>query len=209
MINEIIESLKPKITALPFIDKYGGLVRVVKKAYTNEQGVYYKTFPVTCETDLSDCGDEGKLKALTPNDSYKSLAYFESAGNVRVSSTQYKGKEVVKVTAPIDFICWLNLPKLGISECHSSIFELMMIQFFYEDHKGKCESSPITYTDLKINILSFSSRDEKIFSKYSYGDMLGLTLYPFDFFKVNLEITFYVDPNCLKGFVFGAPLLNC
>ncbi len=212
MINDIIETIKPRILELPFIDKYGGLVRIVKKGYTNENGVYYKTFPVTCETEIADCNDEGKLRALTPDESYKSLSYFESAGNIRVNMEDYKGKRVVKVIAPIDFVCWLNLPRLGITDCHSSIFELMMIQFFNQSASSKisCEHD-INYVDVKFKIISFSSRDEKIFSKYSYGDMLGLLIYPFDFFKINLEISFYVDPNCINGngFLFGAPLLNC
>ena len=206
MINEIIDSLRDSILSLPFIDKYGGLVRIVKKAYTNEQGVYYKTFPVTCESDINDSKDEGKLKALMPNSDYKSLAYFESAGSLKVTHMSYKGKDVVKVSAPVDFICWLNLPKFGISECHSSVFHLHIINFFSRKIKKSCSSESFSWVDLSFNINGFASRDEKIFSKYSYGDMMALTVYPFDFFKVNLEIVFYVDPKCVDDYVFRAPI---
>jgi hypothetical protein len=206
MIHEVIESLRTKITGLPFIEKYGGLVRIAKKAFTNDEGIYYKTFPVSCDVSNAECWNNDRYKDLLPDENYKSIAYFESAGNIIVKKTQYlsSGRDAYHVIAPIDFICWLNLPKLGISDCHSSIFELMAVDLFYQSHKPQLENFNVA--SFKMEIKSFSSRDEKIFAKYSYGDLSGLLLYPFDFFKISLELSFYIDPNCIQNFVLNPPI---
>ncbi len=208
MINEIVESLRTKINELPYIDKYGGLVRIAKKAFTNDQGVYYKTFPVSCDVSNAECWNNDRYKDLVPDENYKSIAYFESAGNIIVKKKPYlnTGRDSYHVIAPIDFVCWLNLPKLGVSDCHSSIFELMAIDLFHKEHKPILEN--LTVASFKIDIKSFSSRDEKVFSKYSYGDLNGLLLYPFDFFKISIDLDLYIDPKCIQNFVLNTPI-NC
>jgi hypothetical protein len=194
MIEKVINMLSEDLINLPYIDVYGGLVRTAKKAFTNENGVYYKTFPVSC--DFKECHDDSVLQALVPNEDYKSLSYFESAGNVNVTNDYAN----FKIKAPVDFICWLNLPKLGIDNCDTSDFELNIIKFFSR------KFDLLHHNFLKINVVSLASRDSKIFDKYSYGDLLGLLLYPFGFFKISLIIEFTIDPKCIDDIVIGDPI---
>jgi hypothetical protein len=198
MIYEVIQSLQPKLIELPFIDRYGGLVRIVKKGFTNDDGIYYKTFPVSCDITNTQCWENQRYKDLTPDERFKSISYFESAGNITIQKEDFLGRQSYKITAPLDFVCWLNLPKLGIQECHNSMIELMMIKFFHQDHKPNIEN--LVIANYKTTVKGISSRDEKIFSKYSYVDLSGLLLYPFDFFKISLELSFYIDPRCIHMF---------
>ncbi len=206
MIHEVIESLRHKITAYSFIDRYGGLVRIAKKAFTNDDGVYYKVFPISCDVTNEQCWDDDRYKDLVPDDRFKSISYFESAGNVTVKKDFFAGRNTYKIIAPVDFVCWLNLPKLGINDCHNSMFELMMIKLFNTEHKPNIDH--LIIANFSIDIKGVSSRDEKIFSKYSHGDKYGLLLYPFDFFKISLEISFHLDPNCIQMFD-PLPELEC
>src|SRR5689334_9452165 len=80
MINDIGQILKSYIEPLGFIDKLGGVVRVVTKSDTGDDGrVVRKSFPVDCGVSNEDCLS-GRYTDLMPNSKYLGVAYFEDHG---------------------------------------------------------------------------------------------------------------------------------
>src|SRR5688572_11995058 len=116
MINDIGQILKSRLAPLAFIDKLGGVVRVVTKNETDSNGrVVRKSFPVDCDVTNDDCL-AGKYTDLVPNSKYLSVAYFEDQG-IRPVTQDVKDFTFV---ASLKLICWLNLKKLGKSNCSNS-----------------------------------------------------------------------------------------
>ena len=202
MIGTVIDSLFPIVQSMGFVERYGGLVRIAKKAYPTDKGFEYKTFPVSCSVSERECWESGKYADLIPNDKYKSIAYFEPAGNVKIENTVVPGtnRKAIYVSIPVDFICWINYK---ISECSWYGFELLALKAF-----NTMSNAPLPFKvhGFKIDIRMLASRDENIFSKYSYGDKLGLLLYPYDFFKIGLTISFFIDTKCFEEITFPEPV---
>jgi hypothetical protein len=205
MTNAIIQAFTDKIISLNWVERYGGLVRPAVKTYIDENSglIYNKTYPVSCDVTEKDCWEKGRYADLIPNDKYKSITYFEQRGAVTVKASSFGGRDMLEFNAPLSFIAWLNLPKLGISECSTPVFEASAIKMFMEKITPEM---PYKAHEVKVIIDSLNPRNEGVFTKYSYGDKLGLLLYPFDFFSINLNIRWFVQPHCLPDYEPGEPI---
>ncbi len=205
MINSIIQSFTEKVTALNWVERYGGLVRPAVKTFIDENSglIYNKTYPVSCDVTEKECWEKGRYQDLIPNDRYKSITYFEQRGSIAIRETQFGGRDVLEFSAPMLFVAWLNLPKLGISECSSPVFEASAIKMLM--NMGVIEL-PFQALGFKVIIDGSSPKNEGVFTKYSYGDKFGLLLYPFDFFSISIIVRWYVQPQCLPDYEPSEPI---
>jgi hypothetical protein len=205
MIENIIKSFEEKITNIGWIERYGGLVKPVKRTFAIDDSLIVKTFPVACGVNAKECWEKGKYQDLIPNDKYKSLAYWEQRGSVSCSYQRVDGDKYMCIfSAPVSFVCWLNMPKLGFDDCTSShLFEAHMLKVL---SKVGVVTSPYQINNLKCVIDGLAPKNETIFQKYSYDDREDLLMYPFDFFSINMTFSWGVLLNCIPDVELSTPI---
>lgn len=190
MIGIIGKIVIDQIKDLPFIDKYAGVVKVLTFADQGEGGrSIRRSFPVDCQTTLEEC-ESGRYKDLTPDDNKKSVTYLEDTG-LRVSGRE---GNYLLFEANYDLVCWLNMPKLGFTDCSYSGKAILGIL-------KKLPARPFNsgnYHLIDIQFVSQRPKSANPFSKYSYDETVQqFLMYPHDYFVMSLRVTFRMDLRCL------------
>lgn len=200
--------LTPQITALDFADKYAGIVRTINIAVDNqsETGII-KRYPVACNVVNGDCANVGLYNELVPDDTKKSVIYWEliqpmtNAGFTKTNDFYNKRfKGVARL------VVWLNLAKLGLDECNGAIYTVPILEKILTT-RGKIQSGIYQNSLLWIEPKSLVKQDiNTIFGGYDYPKIKNYYLYPFDFYAIDVNFTL---EQCLsKGGIFptGAAL---
>ena len=189
-MNELIaDILKNNLAGLTWIDRYAGLVRTASIKVKSGDTTIIKQFPVACNVTEADCTTD-KYQDLVPNSTKRSIIYFEDNG---VSYELYRGN-MLKGTANLRLVCWFNLKKFGNTDCTYSATLI-------NDLLSHLPINLNDYTPLANATLRIDSEEPKtaaIFNRYSYDELLNqYLLYPYDYFAVNLIVTFYMPKNCI------------
>ena len=63
----------------------------------------------------------------------------------------------------------------------------------------------------KIGIENQLVKNTQIFSAYTFREEAQYLMFPFDYFALNISVTFEIDTECINDFVMGVPddCLNC
>jgi hypothetical protein len=202
--------LSPKIQVLDFVDRYAGIVRTINIAEGNgtETGIV-KRYPLACNVTGVDCANIGIYQNLVPDDSKKSVIYWEMVSpmqNTGMTKTRDFYRKRFKGTARL--VVWLNLAKLGIDNCTDSILVLPILEKEITT-KGKITGGVYDGDLLWIEPLRMVNQDiNTIFGKYDYNKLKNYYLYPFDFFAIDVQFTL---EQCLsKGGAFPCTVpLDC
>ena len=202
--------LSPKIQPLDFVDRYSGIVRTINIAEGNgtETGIV-KRYPLACDVTGVDCANIGIYQNLVPDDTKKSVIYWEMVSpmtNGGMTKTRDFYRKKFKGTARL--VVWLNLAKLGIDNCTDSILVLPILEKEITT-KGKITGGIYDGDLLWIEPLRMVNQDINIiFGKYDYNKLKNYYLYPFDFFAIDVQFTL---EQCLsKGGTFPAlPAADC
>jgi hypothetical protein len=200
--------LSPEITALSFADKYAGIVKTINIAVDNQTDTgIVKRYPVACNVVNGDCANIGLYNELVPDDTKKSVIYWEmiqpmyNAGYTKTNDFYNKRfKGVARL------VVWLNLSKLGIDECNGAIYAIPILEKILTK-RGKIQSGVYENSILRIEPKGLVKQDiNTIFGGYDYPKIKNYYLYPFDFFAIDVNFTL---EQCLsKGGTFptGAAL---
>lgn len=202
--------LSPKIQVLDFVDRYAGIVRTINIAEGNgtETGIV-KRYPLACNVTGVDCANIGIYQNLVPDDSKKSVIYWEMVSpmqNSGMTKTRDFYRKRFKGTARL--VVWLNLAKLGIDNCTDSILVLPILEKEITT-KGKITGGIYDGDLLWVEPLRMVNQDiNTIFGKYDYNKLKNYYLYPFDFFAIDVQFTL---EQCLsKGGTFPIlPASDC
>ena len=202
--------LSPKIQPLDFVDRYAGIVRTINIAEGNgtETGII-KRYPLACDVTGVDCANVGVYQNLVPDDTKKSVIYWEMISpmsNTGYTKTKDFYRKKFKGTARL--VVWLNLAKLGITNCTDSILVLPILEKEITT-RGKILSGIYEGDLLWIEPLRMVNQDiNTIFGKYDYNKLKNYYLYPFDFFAIDVQFTL---EQCLsKGGTFPIlPAADC
>lgn len=193
MINDIGEILKGLIDAegLPYVETLAGVVQ--EETAEKPKGFTSKVFPVYCP-QLEAC-DPNNIEPLVPDNKRKSLMYFERNGEILFRG---RDKKYSQFTADLFFVAWLNPRKLGYTDCSiSAKISAKIIQIW---DKGYFNSGG-TYSKILIKPISIAHKDKKIFDKYKYTDKFyHLLEYPYDYFRIRVQVDFMIHDNCLEDF---------
>lgn len=198
----IAEIIRSYVNALPFVDKIAGLVKPISTSESSGEGKppIKKTFPVACNTTHAECLS-GKLMELMPNSKYKSVIYFEDLGvNITGSDQRY-----FDFTSTLKLVCWLNLQKLGKTDC--SVSALAIGSIIKSLPAPNFNSSP--YTRIDISMIGQDIKTNAIFSKYTYDEQaMQYLMYPFDYFAITLKTNFRLPYQCIQDWENGVAQ-NC
>lgn len=195
MIIDIGNILIARISDLPFIDKYAGVVRPITKTDVVENRTVIKTFPVSCQTTMEQC-DSGRYIDLIPESTKKSVLYLEDKG---IRFTKIQGP-LLHFKASFDLVCWLNMPALGFTDCSYSAVAIAGIISRIPDN---FYNSGI-YQMISFSIGGQQSKMTNPFQKYSYKEeVTQFLMYPYDHFVIPFEIDFAINKNCVEETEIG------
>ena len=202
--------LTPKISVLDFVDRYAGIVRTINIAEGNgtETGIV-KRYPVACNVTGADCANIGIYQNLVPDDTKKSIVYWEMIqpmSNVGYTSTRNFFEKRFRGTARL--VVWLNLAKLGIENCTDAVNIIPILEKEITT-RGKIIGGIFDGAQLRIQPLRMVNQEiNTVFGKYDYNKLKNFYLYPFDFFAIDVQFTL---EQCLdKGGTFPVlPAADC
>lgn len=199
MINQVGNILIGKLTTLPFLDKYTGVVKPITILDKNTNGsTIRKVFPASCQTTLTDC-DSGRYKDLLPDDSKKSVLFLKDTG-LRLTARQ---GNYLYFSATYDLVCWLNMPKLGFSDCSYSGIAIASILKLLPERPFNSGNYHL------VNIQFQGQRPKSVnpFAEYTIDEAITqYLLYPFDYFVLSFQVDFRFDLRCLEVEPIGAEL---
>lgn len=204
MISDIGQILKSYISPLGFIDKLGGVVRVVTKNESDSEGsVIRKSFPVDCDVTNDDCLT-GKYVDLMPNSAYLSVSYFEDQG-VRLVTQDVRN---FTFEATLKYVCWLNLKKLGKTSCSNSALAYLNILKALPTAYFNQTVNTVPYSRVIIKVDGQDIKSPQIFSKYTYDEeKTQYLIYPYDYFSMNVNVQFTISQACIPAFTTGEELI--
>lgn len=199
MINQVGNIIISKLVGLPFLDKYTGVVKPITILDKNATGgTIRKVFPASCQTSLSDC-DSGRYKDLLPDDSKKSVLFLKDTG-LRLNTRQ---GNYLTFSATYDLVVWLNMPKLGFTDCSYSGIAIVSI---LKQLPERPFNSGIYHL---VNISFQGQRPKSVnpFAEYTIDEAITqYLLYPNDYFILALQVDYRVDLRCLEIAPLDAPV---
>lgn len=197
MINLIEKTLRPLIAELPFVDRYGGVVRTITQKMDNAS----LSYPVSHYASEKRCFEDGLFTALVPDSDYKSVSYFEQRGASRLRSSGAKGRETTTLVN-VRFVCWLNLQKLGISDVPNlDNYIYAVINKIKGRHEFDVDGFKGAFT---INELAVPINDHKaLFADYSYSDKQEYFFFPYAYFAIDPTIEVEANLGCLPTMTLG------
>jgi len=198
MNSAVANILKTKIETLPFVDTIAGLVTVGQKKDKTE----VLRFPISRDVTHTDCIN-GRYTDLIPNDKKTSVIYFEDRG---ISNNGTSGRRTI-YESQLTLVAWLNLKKIGKEDIEitslavGSILKVLNVPRFNE---GMFQRIDITIENQLV-------KNTQIFSAYTFREEAQYLMFPFDYFALNISVTFEIDTECINDFVMGVPddCLNC
>lgn len=195
MNSLIADSFVTHISALGFAGRVAGLVRTVTTHQPNSNsitGVTISKFPVSCNVSARDCATNAKQHHLVPDNTLKSLIYFEDGG----ASPIGKGVRGLKFSARMRCVVWLNLNKLGQTSCNASVYPMAQLIKLFDEYRTQNISPLVGVSVREIGIVEKSAA---IFSRYSYREeKVQYLLYPYDYFALDLQVEFEIPNSCIN-----------
>lgn len=211
IIKYLIDNLlTPEITALDFADKYASIVRTLNIAVEDqsERGKI-KRYPVACDVLNGDCSNVGVYNDLVPDDTKKSVLYWEmlqpmsNAGQTKINDFYTK-----RFKGSARLVVWLNLTKLGLTDCDGAILTIPILNKILTK-KLKLLSGPFSGSHVWIEPKNYVKQDiSAIFGGYDYPKLKNYYLYPFDFYAI--DVNFTIEQCLIKGGTFPSlPAIDC
>jgi hypothetical protein len=198
MNSSIANILKTKLEVLPFVDTIAGLVTVGQKKNKTE----VLRFPISRDVTHTDCIN-GRYTDLIPNDKKTSIIYFEDRG---ISNAGLSGSRTI-YESNLTLVGWLNLKKIGKQDIE--ITSLVVGSILKVLKMPKFNDGMFQRIDVKVD--NQLVKNTQIFSDYTFRREAQYMMFPFDYFALNLTVTFEIDTNCINDFVMGVEddCLNC
>ena len=222
MVAAIADILKDRLSNLPWLERFGGLVTLAQRPRltTVEGGAQvvtgYDVYPVACDVNAANCWENGIFKHFEPDASKAAIAFFVDNGGAIFREIEGPKRANIIFTFDLKFLCWLNLARLGtgltLGHCNVSgrLAPLVMAQFLgRHDAFGKFDEAPEEHAlqDIDVTALSQYQKNPSVFAPFSFATdqtRAALFMYPYDYFAIRVQGTFRVNVKCLED-VFFAP----
>lgn len=211
MIFIFEQALRSTVTNVNFVERYGGVVRPVSQQREGETPngnatTYTDTFPVSRYVSVSDCFDGGMYRSLIPDESYKSVVYWEQRGNANISQGGPKGLQW-RVDQSMRLVCWLNFQKIGLTNYDDTDkLELYMLQQIHSQH-GQIKTTGGYKFRLGVSRFRPVERSERVvFGPYSYSGKEWAFSWPYGFFAIDFEFTAELAAGCITAPTLGSEI---
>lgn len=213
MVSKVIELFKTDITALPFVERYGGLTTRVNKTVELSSGLLVKkSYPVSSSVSGQQCWENNRYLDLVPNSQFKSVIYYEQVRDTLLSEeVAGRRSKMNRFETEIRLVGWINLAQVGITET-SINYKLIptILKALYEpkDVPSGHDLENIVYK-VEISNIILESKEytrNEIFGKYNYDTSDRIFFYPFDYFSLRFKLTWHSPINCEIDLGLTAPI---
>ena len=206
MVQEFVkQAILPRVQLLAYFEKTAGIVTTAFRDVPGENGAAkQQVFPVSCDV-TEECWQSGAYKDLAPDDSKKSIGYFELGGQRMSFNNPRRGRH--GIVSIVRFVAWFNLNRLGVSGC--DLPTEIMVDLWKAFNVDGLINSPYPGVSGSIKPVQVLAPDVRtIFGRYTYSDKSALFLAPYTFLAMDLEIALSFDEKCVPAFEPGA-VINC
>lgn len=205
MIPQIINHYKPTLCEIPWVERYGGLVKIVRKELKDGKA---QTFPVTCDISEEECFNSGRHLDLVPDSRFKSILYWQETGPTRIlrdSKSPLANYNAIKFSPNLKLVLWVNLAQFGKSSCDDAhLFAGEIISRMTEFQKNL--STPYKIQRFKMIPSSVSTDPAVVFKGLTYANDSTLQLYPYASISIDFQLEWEVLPSCLPAVDIGEPI---
>lgn len=212
LIQSAIDLLSSQFTTLSWVERYGGVVQTFVESFDEEGGeAIQKKYPVSCSVNEADCATDQRYQDLCPDDTKKSVVYWEVLQALQNNGAASYGnvgnnKQIVFVGSA-RLVVWLNTDLLGINECNTAAKAMRSIMpLLFRSIQITDPTSPLYRCQIDFEMTGEVVRDINIFSKYSFSEQSGITLHPYDYFAVDVNIRIVMPVYCAFDFNTGVPI---
>lgn len=205
MIHLIEQATSADITALNFVERYGGRAIPVSAKFEagggDDPSFPTKTYPVSSQISEKQCFEGGKYLNLVPNEQYKSVAYLEQTAGASGARSDFT-EEGISITETVRFVCWLNMRKLGIDNTKGTFaFEAAAIKALFKEYNTTIEGVSVSVDPVSFRIVNKNPR--AVFGQYSYSNIDWAFFWPFDYFAIDFTFRVLLDAGCLEDVTLG------
>lgn len=190
---------------VPYIDKKTGIVQVVNKPISEGGETKFYKIPVsTLATPNEYTPFNSQAVDMIPDANYRGILYFEDKGiglGAKRSGTQ-------QYRSSMRLVCWLNTEKLNGGVADMMLVTKIMNDIIQQLTVRINNSSP--FINLSVAISNIPEATSSIFGQYDYDEKRTQYLFsPYDFFALDLSITFDLAKGCIPDLGFANPVSNC
>lgn len=170
---------------------------------TRKVGDKRLTFPVSCDVTGATCVEQGRYLELLPNDQFRAVIYFEQRSDVRFVGYLDAKDKLMRFDADVRLVGWLNLKKMGLTDCSITARVVMGIIKALTTTRGETDRNSgrllITdgnYTNAAVEVVPVRQvrQDKSIFNRYTIPE--DQLLYPWDYFALDLRCSLIVGREC-------------
>jgi len=185
MINRIADEIAYRVKDdTTWIETSVGIVKPVTSKSKTGTDV---TEPIYFNTERNYCNGADYI-SLTPNSDKKSICYFEINGKPRVEENGRKGTSFI---ATLTAVVWVNYNKINIGMIDTDILVADFLQTLPQTLPADGY-----YNRVLLDVASVEIQNGEVFRKYSYNDQQQYLMYPYDYFTVDINISYTIPKGC-------------
>ena len=203
MTNDIGDIVIDRLSTLPWMDKYVGVVKTLSYQGQDKTGkAIIKRMPVSCRTSADECSS-GRYTDLLPDSRVKSVTFLKDNGVRFVSRDGNK----FYFRASFNLVVWLNLPALGYEAC--SYGGIAIAGILTKFPATPFQNTGSIYQQVKINVDGQLANSTNPFAEYTIPEeVMQYLMYPYESFVLPITVDFMTNKSCLDIPYVPAPL-NC
>lgn len=200
--------LMAKLSGLEYISKAGGLVQTIQKVIPNgTDKPTIKKIPISAVHQAPENCDltEAISVQFIPESKLKGMFYFEDNGSTTDTSKRHTGLNFWR--SRMRLVVWMN-QKLINTTYDIEMVAIAMNEMIYRLTREKFNSG--VFKNIMVAVSSVASQTSDIFSAYDYNEAeTQFLMPPYDFFALDLDITFGIPKNCNVPLIPVEGLPNC
>lgn len=204
MNHKIANILKSYVEIVSWVDKIAGLTQVANIRLKEGESSSEKSFPISCDIDPDSC-KKGKYQDLAPDQSKKSVMFFEDRGGVTIE--KHEGNRIF-YQCQLRLVVWLNIRLIEDVTCDANascgvsgdyVIDVIKRVPYHPFNSGG-------FYGIFIEPPEQVERSVGIFDRYTFNEpQTQYLMHPFDYFALDFTIHFAVPCDYIAT-VPGIPI---
>jgi hypothetical protein len=203
MLNNALLPAGRALTALPWLERFGGLARPVRIPQENGKPI---TYPVPRGYSDDECRRLKKYTDLVPSSDKRSLLYFEQIGPGQAATQQPQDRTHHAMLFRVRAVYWLNLAALGLAG-HNVAAGLAGASIVAALAGAGGTTEPPQIARVAYGVFACQPADVELFSRYGYSAQIDAFLfYPYDFGAIDFTVSYTFSERCLTELTPQTPI---
>lgn len=155
-----------------------------------------KLLPLADMVHCEGCNEHDYYALMIPDDSRKSVAYFEQSGDISITEAKEIGRGWRYAETKVNLVVWYNMNKLGYLD--ESIKDYITGDLLKRLDGCKCNAVDHPYLG-SIDLCLTSCLSADPFKKYNY-DRKCLDILPYEWLHLQFDLKYSFNSKCLPDF---------